>query len=124
MTPANHILRQVLRLWLAVTVSLALAASALAHRAPVTADDLALTAFLASGGTVSDLCGEAGHSRHAGTAGCDACRLVGAALVPPAPATAPMAATRVHRITPVTARPCPPPAPRRQRHTPRAPPAG
>lgn len=53
-----------------------------AHRT-VVPDDLA--AFYASGGTVADLCSDSGAMDPAGDRGCDACRLVAGAGLPPVP---------------------------------------
>ncbi|WP_102109235.1 hypothetical protein [Oceaniglobus roseus] len=68
-----------------LTAALILLASTLAgfaHRAP----DAALERFLAAGFTLSDLCADAhpGGQSHDHDR-CDACRLVGAAVLPPLP---------------------------------------
>lgn len=82
-----------LRQLLALVLAVALAMAALAHRAPASADSMqqqaSLAAFLAAGGTLDDLCADHGPGRHLpahGADSCDACRLIGAALLPPAPA--------------------------------------
>lgn len=68
---------------LCVTFALlvAMAGSGFAHRAPTAALDESLLAYVAVGGSLSDLCGEGGVGTGAGNT-CDACRLVDAAAVP------------------------------------------
>jgi len=74
------------RLFGLVLTLLLLVASAtggLAHRAPLNPDDVALQAHAQVWGLADPaLCADAGDSELAGPTRCDACRLVGAALVP------------------------------------------
>jgi hypothetical protein len=62
-----------------------LAGAAMPAAAPV---DPRLAAFLAAGGALDDICGEAGHGAP-GTRHCDACQLLGPALPPETPSVPP-----------------------------------
>ncbi|GGH58410.1 polyketide synthase [Frigidibacter albus] len=68
---------------LTLLLLVASATGGLAHRAPLTPDDVALQAHAQVWGLADPaLCADAGDSELAGPTRCDACRLVGAALVP------------------------------------------
>jgi hypothetical protein len=82
--------------------------------------DPRLAAFLAAGGTLDDICGAAGHGA-AGGRHCDACLLLGPALLPEAGASAPAATARVVAAEAPPAAAVPHAAPR-SANQPRAPP--
>lgn len=66
--------------WLAAVLAGAVAPAA---AAPVDRSlDPGLAAFLAAGGSLDDICGEGGHGHAAGEGYCDACLLLGPALLP------------------------------------------
>ncbi|WP_099826375.1 hypothetical protein [Oceaniglobus indicus] len=65
---------------LGVLILLALAATGFAHQPP----NAGLERFIAAGGDRSAICADTGRTGHLHDAGpCDACRLVGAAVLPP-----------------------------------------
>ena len=73
------------RLTLVLALGTALAAAGPAHRGMDPADDGGLAAYLAAGGSLSDICGDVdGH----GAVDCPACHLVKAMDLPPVVATA------------------------------------
>ena len=76
-----HALRHVLRLAFVALLAVATAASAGAHRSAVLGD-AALAAFLASGGTLSDICNDGERPAHQSVPSCEACQVMGAALLP------------------------------------------
>lgn len=61
---------------------IALAASGFAHASPRMAFSADLLAYVAAGGSLDDLCGTAGEQDGARTQKCEACRLVGVAILP------------------------------------------
>ncbi|MDP3341270.1 polyketide synthase [Frigidibacter sp.] len=68
---------------LTLLLLVASATGGLAHRAPLTPDDVALQAHAQVWGLADPaLCADAGDSELAGPTRCDACRLVAAALLP------------------------------------------
>jgi len=79
----RHITRPAWHLWFAGVLALVLASTVMAHRTAPTAPDPALTAFLAAGGTLGDLCRDHGGPVHDTQPRCEACRLFAAALMPP-----------------------------------------
>ncbi len=72
--------------------SLAMSAAAFTHRVTQGSQTPDLLAYLSMGGTLEELCGEAGLAHHM-TAGCDACRIIANAL---APDHTPQATTPMH----------------------------
>jgi len=117
------LVRRFARFWLAGLLAFALAGTALAHRAAPNTQDLALAQFLAAGGTLADLCHSDHTPHHSAESSCDACRLIGAALLSPAPMLLAFQRTPVpaHGLWPDTAPPhsrAPP-----SNHSARAPPA-
>lgn len=72
---------QFAKLCVTFAIFIAMASSGFAHRAAPAQLDESLIAYVAVGGTLDDLCGDAGFG---GTGGgtCDACRLVDTATVP------------------------------------------
>ena len=73
-------MQRIVRLNLILALITALAGSAFAHRAPSSDLDRMVAAYVAIGGSSDDLCGDPLAPRKGG---CEACRLVGAATVPP-----------------------------------------
>ncbi|MGJ8621501.1 MAG: hypothetical protein ACSHW1_01915 [Yoonia sp.] len=71
------------RLTIVFALLVALATSGFAHRAAPVVFDEALASYLAAGGTISDLCADAGDEKHSAGQICDACHLVDAMAVPP-----------------------------------------
>lgn len=68
---------------LTLVLLVASAAGGQAHRAPLTPDDVALQAHAQFWGeALPALCADAGESELPDTGRCDACRLIGAALLP------------------------------------------
>lgn len=61
---------------------IALAASGSAHASPRMAFSADLLAYVAAGCSLDDLCGTAGEQDGARTQKCEACRLVGAQILP------------------------------------------
>lgn len=71
-------------------ITLALLSLPFAHRTQAAPTTPELASFLAMGGTLADICGDAGEMT---PLGCEACRIVGATLLPSrvqAPVTAPL----------------------------------
>lgn len=66
---------------LTLVLGVALVASTFAHRMPAP-QDTALAAYVLAGGDLDDLC-DAGSGKSLTQTDCDACRLVGAAVLPP-----------------------------------------
>ncbi|WP_300062529.1 hypothetical protein [uncultured Roseobacter sp.] len=66
---------------LVLLASLAMSAAAFTHRVTQGSQTPDLLAYLSMGGTLAELCGEAGAAHHL-TAGCDACRISANALAP------------------------------------------
>ncbi len=63
-------------------LALAMACIGFAHRPGLAADEARLAAYIAVGGAISDLCAsQGGAARHDASKICDACRLVGAAML-------------------------------------------
>lgn len=92
------------KLFVVFAFAVAMAAVGFGHRGfNARAMDPAYIAFVAAGGTAQDLCeghealaSGAGHSEHQAAGGCDACRLVDAAMVPAVePAADPWLAPRM-----------------------------
>ncbi|MFS4583535.1 hypothetical protein [Phaeobacter sp. C3_T13_0] len=81
---AVHILP---RLAMVLALALAMASTGFAHSYDRAEDSPEYAAFLAAGGTLSDLCGDISDPEHTSFANCDACRLVAAALIPSYPVT-------------------------------------
>ena len=75
-----HLVRRLRALMLLITVSVVFGSASFAHRAPVS-QDLSRDAFLASGFTLSDLCGTLNGSEHPEP--CLACTLAANAVLPP-----------------------------------------
>lgn len=72
----------ILRLIVVTVLVLGMATSGFAHRFVDQDLDSALVDFVQAGGSLGDLCGDVrGRSRHSAQS-CEACRLVGAAVVP------------------------------------------
>ena len=69
-------------------LTLALVATGFAHRAPSPQEPALQSAWLLSGGNWSGLCGEPGSDGQRSHVKCPACKLAGAADLPPAPAAA------------------------------------
>ncbi|WP_126623177.1 hypothetical protein [Oceaniglobus ichthyenteri] len=111
------------RMWLAGLLALALATSALAHRAPPSTDDLSKITFLIAGGTLGDICNDhEGGDHHHLLPICEACRLIDSALTPSSPDTFALPNVVARQFcAPTHAQSALPAAPRRA-HTPRAPP--
>jgi len=68
-----------------ILVSVTLAASGLAHQMPedqTPALSTELAAYIASGGALSDICNYTSDTGEEATTKCDACRLIGAAVLP------------------------------------------
>lgn len=70
------------RLCVVLAVALAMTGSSFAHRSAPSDIDESLLAYVTAGGTLEDLCGQAGLGSSAGNT-CDACRLVDSAMLPP-----------------------------------------
>ncbi|MGB5557079.1 MAG: hypothetical protein WBN04_03600 [Paracoccaceae bacterium] len=73
-------MQRILRLNLILALITALAGTAFAHRAPSPDLDRMVASYIAIGGSFDDLCGD---PLAPGKGGCEACRLVGAATLPP-----------------------------------------
>lgn len=86
--PPVHAFR---RLWLIALLSIALVATAFAHKIP-TASDLALDAYVLAGGSMADLCGDGDGDGAMAHRDCQACSIIGTAMLPDAP----QAVTRVN----------------------------
>jgi hypothetical protein len=72
--------RRILAALLVPALVFALAAGAAGAGAPPERRDPALVAFLAIGGSLSDICGRSGQAH--GTPHCDACRIAAGAILP------------------------------------------
>lgn len=72
------------RLLLTFALLCAIMASGFAHTVSRTNVPQELSDYIALGGAVADICGEADNSTGASGAKCEACRLIGAAVLPPA----------------------------------------
>jgi hypothetical protein len=74
----------------AIVFTLTMAASGFAHRPGAALAEMQLAPYLAAGGNLSELCqGVGGHGPVAGKP-CDACRLIGAAVMPEPTALRPL----------------------------------
>jgi hypothetical protein len=86
---------------LTVLLAVVLAGLGFAHRPGGPVSDPRLAAYVSAGGSVSDLCEAHGRDGPSGARPCEACRLVGAALLPEAPPLAapgaPLPALRLAR---------------------------
>ncbi len=60
----------------------AFATAGLSHRAASQLPDPDLVAYVQAGGALSDICGGADGGAHPGASTCEACRLVGVAVLP------------------------------------------
>src|SRR6056297_2860840 len=60
----------------------AFATAGLSHRAASQLPDPDLVAYVQAGGVLSDICGDADGGAHPGASTCEACRLVGVAVLP------------------------------------------
>ncbi len=78
----RSLIDQFAKLCLTVAIFVAMASSGFAHRTASQPLDESLIAYVATGGALDDLCGDAGLGASGGTT-CDACRLVDTAMVPP-----------------------------------------
>lgn len=76
----RSLIDQFAKLCLTLAIFVAMASSGFAHRAAPVPLDEGLVAYVAMGGTLDDLCGDAGLGAR-GSNTCDACRLVDAATV-------------------------------------------
>ena len=74
-------LPHILRAGLLTLIMLAMATLPFAHRAGAGPQSAEYATFLAMGGTPEDICGDRGG--HTVASGCEACRIVGATLLPP-----------------------------------------
>ncbi|MEB8387256.1 hypothetical protein OO012_08460 [Rhodobacteraceae bacterium KMM 6894] len=86
--------------WTAFAVMIAFVMSTFAHISPRAPEPAGLLAFVAAGGSLGDLCGGDITDDATGTK-CEACRLVGAALIPAACDMAPEIlsdGTRAHMV--------------------------
>lgn len=84
----------------------AFATAGLSHRAASQLPDPDLVAYVQAGGALSDICGDADGGAHLGASTCEACRLVGVAVLPEwAGISAPAFASRdmAHRPLPRSA---------------------
>ena len=63
-------------------ICVGLAATGFAHRGFAAPRNAALTDYLAAGGMIADICGDIRKGKDASAQSCEACRLVGAAVVP------------------------------------------
>lgn len=63
-------------------LTVVLAALGFAHRPAAVLGDAGLAAYVTAGGSIADLCDADGSTRLHGGTHCDACRLVGAAILP------------------------------------------
>ena len=88
--------------WTACAVVIALVLSAFAHSGPRVPEPAGLIAFVAAGGFIDDLCG-GDMSGDAMGAKCEACRLIGAALIPTC-ASSPVVLIDTARVQAVIAR--------------------
>lgn len=71
-------------------LTVALVATAFAHRIPSASDmasDMAIEAYVVAGGDISDICGDPGSDGKATHRDCPACQIVGSAMLPDAPQT-------------------------------------
>lgn len=71
------------RLLLAFALFSGMATSGFAHRLGAPTLDTGLLAYLDAGGTLADLCGDPDDPLHPSGQVCEACLLVGAAVLPP-----------------------------------------
>ncbi len=102
----------------ALLACLAAVLAGAAMPSPAVADPR-LVAFVAAGGTLDDICGEAGHGS-AGDRHCDACLLLGPALLPGT--VAPVPARTARAVAADAPAPATPSVPARAANQPRAPP--
>ncbi|QYX56884.1 hypothetical protein K1T73_00230 [Roseovarius sp. SCSIO 43702] len=65
-----------------LTVVLGFALTGFAHRVGASDTDPGLAAYLDAGGSLAEICGDVGSDDHAKSQICEACRLVGAAILP------------------------------------------
>lgn len=70
------------RFFTSCALIIALAASGFAHASPRMASSPELLAYVAAGGSLDDLCGTVGEQDGAQTQKCEACRLIGAVVLP------------------------------------------
>ncbi|WP_386679730.1 hypothetical protein [Loktanella sp. R86503] len=69
-------------LFVVIAVIIAMASTGFAHRFVSQPLDPALTAYVAAGGSLADICGQTDGSSHHSLQSCEACQLVNAAVVP------------------------------------------
>lgn len=79
----RHPVRTLRRLILLTALTVALVATAFAHRMP-SGDDTALQAFVLAGGDLADLCTDPDGDGPAAAVHCPACQIAGAVYLPPA----------------------------------------
>lgn len=65
-------------------LTVALVATAFAHRIP-NSSDIAIDAYVLAGGDISDICGDPGSDGKATHRDCPACHIIGPAMLPDAP---------------------------------------
>ncbi|WP_106472571.1 hypothetical protein [Pukyongiella litopenaei] len=65
-------------------MSVALVATAYAHRIP-NASDIAIEAYVLAGGDIANICGDPGSDNTVAHPDCPACRIAGSVLLPDAP---------------------------------------
>lgn len=77
-----RISRQIVRLCVVAVLFAALASTGFAHRLTAAERDPSMIAYLQVGGTLDALCGGLDRSAQGALKSCEACRLVGAAILP------------------------------------------
>ncbi|MFV1599033.1 MULTISPECIES: DUF2946 family protein [unclassified Phaeobacter] len=117
---AVHILP---RLTMMLALVLAMVGTGFAHRYDRTVHSPDYAAFVAAGGTLSDLCGDSTDPDHGARAKCEACRLTAAALMPSHPETPGLRLVQRPRTRAAVVKPLHRDRPRGPAHRTRAPPA-
>ena len=84
MTMFKRILHGIRGVGLVALLTVALVATAFAHRMP-SASDVAIEAYILAGGDLSDICGDMGSDGNATHRDCPACHIAASAMVPDAP---------------------------------------
>lgn len=82
----------------AIALMFALVSSGFAHTGYRSAMSADLAAYVAAGGALNDICGGSGEQNSTVGQKCEACRLIGAALVPRACVAVPMILTDQTRV--------------------------
>ena len=80
----KRILQGIRGVGLIALLTVALVASAFAHRIP-SVSDTAVQAYVLAGGNLLDICGDLGSDGKATHRDCPACHIIGAAMLPDAP---------------------------------------